>query len=437
MLDHETEELLHSERGPSTAHRWRKCPGSVRLSRGLPNTAGIEAAYGTVFHDFAADCLELGLDPQGFVGDRMEVEGWGELVFDQEMADNMLNGLDLVWAMADVPGAKLIVEERVSLEEWVGENEFGTTDAAIIDPLNWRLVVFDWKYGQGVPVAPERNDQAMLYALGTWSTFARRMFFEALAERIGREEAEQADAAGAPWEDDIEVVIMIEQPRAPGGGGTWTTTVGELLAEGQRIRRDAKLTEDPEAPFNPGPKQCQFCVAAKFNRCTARAAFVLEAFGADFDDLDESAETGEPLTLPEKRSLTPEQRSAVLLNRKLIEKFLDDLHEEAMIDANSRRPVPGMKLVSGRNPPRKWKDEFKAEVMLEHDFAHKAYAKKILSPAAVEDKIGKRAYRTRYSRMVDIGEAKPILVPEDDKRDPLPDITSDFDGLVDDDEPLV
>jgi len=38
---------------------------------------------------------------------------------------------------------------------------------------------------------------------------------------------------------------------------------------------------------------------------------------------------------------------------------------------------------------------------------------------------------------VDIGEAKPILVPEDDKRDPLPDITSDFDGLVDDDEPLV
>lgn len=436
MID-ETEELAHSERGPSTAHRWRKCPGSVRLSRGLPNTAGIEAALGTVFHDFAADCLELGIDPQGFVGDHMEVEGFGDLKFDQEMADSMLNGLDLVWAMADVPGSKLIVEERVDLRDWVGENEFGTTDAAIIDPLNWRLVVFDWKYGQGVPVQPYRNDQAMLYALGTWTSFARKMFFEALAERIGWEEAEIADSQGAPWEEDIEVVIMIEQPRAPGGGGTWTTTMGELLAEGERIRRDAKLTEDPDAPFNPGTKQCQFCLAAKFNRCKARAEFVLQTFGADFDDLDESVETSKPLPIPGTRSLTPEQRTQVLLNRKLIEKFLDDLHAEAMQDAAARRPVPGMKLVAGRNPPRKWKDTFKAEVMLEHDFAHKAYVKKILSPAGVEDKIGKREYVRRYSRLVDIGEAKPILVPEDDKRDPLPDITSDFDGLVDEDEPLV
>jgi len=437
-MSHEDEEQAHSERGPSTAHRWRPCPGSVRLSRGLPNTAGIEAAYGTVFHDFAADCLELGLDPQGFVGDRMWVDeehGW--ITFDQAMADNMLNGLDLVWAMADVPGAKLIVEERVSLEEWVGKGEFGTTDAAIIDPLNWRMVVFDWKYGQGVPVSPEMNDQAMLYALGTWSTFARRMFLEALAERIGWEEAEMADAGGAPWEDDIEVIIMIEQPRAPGGGGTWTTTMGDLLHEGRKIKRDAKRTEDPNAPFNPGPKQCQFCLAAKFNRCKARAEMVLEAAGQDFDDLDDAALTGAPLVMPETRSLTPEQRSAVLLNRKLIEKFLDDLHAEAMQDANSARPVPGMKLVAGRNPPRKWRDEFKAEVLLEHDFAQKAFTKKSLSPTQVEEKVGKRAFKTRYSRMVDIGEAKPILVPDSDKRDPLPDITSDFDGLVDDDEAMV
>ena len=56
------EEDAHSERGPSTAHRWRPCPASVRLSRGLPNTAGIEAAYGTVFHEVAALCLELAGD---------------------------------------------------------------------------------------------------------------------------------------------------------------------------------------------------------------------------------------------------------------------------------------------------------------------------------------------------------------------------------------
>jgi len=434
-MSHEDDEPAHSERGPSTAHRWRPCPGSVRLSRGIPNTAGIEAAYGTVFHDFAADCLELGLDPQGFVGDKMEVEGFGILEFDQEMADNMLNGLDLVWAMADVPGAKLIVEERVSLEEWVGPKEFGTTDAAIIDPLNWRLVVFDWKYGQGVPVSPEMNDQAMLYGLGTWSTFAAAMFEEYLIEEAAAKG--QTFDPNTPWEDDIEVIIMIEQPRAPGGGGTWTTTMGELLAEGRRIRRDADRTMDDDAPFNPGPKQCQFCLAGRANICKARAAMVLNELGNDFDDLEDGFLSGAEMELPHPKSLTPEQRTQVLLHRKLIEKFLDELHEEAYRDAKNRRPVPGMKLVEGRNPPRKWKDTFKAEVMLEHDFAHKAYTKKILSPTQVEDKIGKRTYKVRYARLVDTGEAKPILVPIDDKRDPLPDITSDFDGLVDDDEAMV
>ena len=61
------------------------------MSRGLPNTVGIEAAYGTVFHDYAADCAELGLDPQHFVGDGFDTgDGFGWLEFDQAMADNML-----------------------------------------------------------------------------------------------------------------------------------------------------------------------------------------------------------------------------------------------------------------------------------------------------------------------------------------------------------
>ena len=84
----------------------------------------------------------------------MYVEGFGHMVFDQAMADNMLNGLDYLWAASNSPGSKMIIEKRVSLEEWVGPGEFGTTDAAIVDPLRWRMIGFDWKYGQGVPVSP-------------------------------------------------------------------------------------------------------------------------------------------------------------------------------------------------------------------------------------------------------------------------------------------
>jgi hypothetical protein len=436
-MSDEAEEIEHSERGPSTAHRWRPCPASVIASRGIPNEAGIAAAMGTVFHEYAAICVEFGLDPQGFVGDKMYVKGFGWLTFDQEMADSMLNGLDLLWAMNDVSGAKMIVETKVNLEVWVGPGEFGTADVAIIDVTNWRIIVFDWKYGQGVPVSPDHNDQAILYALGTWSTFARQMFLEAMAEADGWDAAMRAEA-GAPWEDDIEVIIMIEQPRAPGGGGTWVTTMGELLAEGERIRADADASLVPGAPFVPGPKQCQFCPAARVNKCKARAEMLLAEVGQDFDGLEDDFIAGAEMEVPEARSLTPEQRTQVLLHRSMIEKFLDQLHLEAYQDAKSHRPTPGLKLVPGRNPPRKWKDPVRAELMLEHDLAHKAFTKKLLSPTQVEGTVGKRSYQTRFAAMVDLGEAKPILVPESDKRQRLPDITSDFDDLENDDDlPLV
>lgn len=424
-MSDEVEPKAHSERGPSTASRWRKCPGSVRLSRGLPDNAGIDAAHGTVFHEFAAICLELGLDPQGLVGDTLEVPGHGVLEFDQKMADHMLNGLDLLWSLADAPGAVMMVEQRVSLQEWVGPDEFGTTDCSIIDIHNWRLVTADWKYGAGVPVDPKDNDQAILYTLGTWSTFARRMFAEAVLEKHG-------DAAlDAPWEEDIEVIVIIEQPRAEGGGGVWRTTMGHILAEGEKIRRDAKRTEDPNAPVVPGTKQCQFCKAASFNRCLERPKFLLEQVGADFDDLESDFAVNAEPVLSEFSLITPEQRSQILLHRAMFDKLFDDLHAAAYQDAKMDRPVPGMKLVPGRSGARKWRDEAKAELLLKKDFGEAAYKKTLLSPAAVEDEVGKRKFKDRFARMTVQSESKAILVPDTHKKEALKSAASDFDDLED------
>lgn len=413
-----TEEIAHSERGPSSAARWRKCPGSVRLSRGLPDNAGIDAAHGTVFHEFAAICLELGLDPQGFVGVTHEVKGHGKIVFDQAMADHMLFGLDMLWSLADAPGAVMMVEQRVSLEDWVGKGEFGTTDCAIIDVFNWRLVVFDWKYGAGVPVDPQDNDQAILYALGTWSTFASEFFEQAVMGRGGN--------PNDPWEDDIEVMIVIEQPRADGGGGVWRTTMGHILAEGEKIRRDAKRTEDPDAPLVPGTKQCQFCKAASFNRCTERPKFLLKLAGADFDDLESDFEVNAAPMVHSLSAITPVQRSQLLLHRPMFDKLFDDLHAAAYHDAEAGRPIPGMKLVPGRAGARKWKDEDKAEIVLKHDFGDEAFTRKLLSPTSVEEMVGKRKFKERFGRIVTQSESKPILVPDTDKRQALPSAQDDF-----------
>lgn len=419
----ETDDTEHSERGPSTAHRWRVCPGSVELSRGIPNVAGMDAAMGTVFHDYAAMCLEFDADPQEFVGEKMLVKPHGWVEFDQTMANHMLNGLDILWALMAEPGAKWIIEERVPLDNWIGPDEFGTTDCMIVNPVAWKIVVWDWKYGAGVPVDPFKNDQAILYFLGAWDAFAKELFFDHYMAENGGEE--DFDIYSMP---DIPVQVMIEQPRAKGGGGTWTTTVSELLRIGEQIRRDAAETYKSGAAIRPGEKQCKFCPAARVNACEERARYIVESLGSDFDDLDDE---DTPFELP--KALSPEARTKLILARPMIQEFMNQLHSEAFADLQARRPAPGLKLVEGRHPPRKWRDEAKAEIILKHRFAEGAYSKKLLSPTAVNDKLGDSEYDRAIRPMVDYGEAKPEMVPDTDKREALPDLGSDFDDLWEDD----
>lgn len=406
---------FHSKRSPSTAHRWRLCPGSVEEEEGLPDTAGEDAIQGTVFHDYAADCIELGLEPFGLVGDRMLCEDNKYREFTREMATKMLSGLYMFWALADSPGAELFVERRVNLANWIGPDESGTADIFIIDVFKWRLVTGDWKWGAGVPVHPEMNDQGMLYTGGVWDTFAHDRFRDAY------ELGETKDRFGS-WEEarnNIEVVIIIEQPRAPGGGGVWKTDMGFLLKELKRVRKDADATLVPGAPRVPGEKQCQFCKAAYFNTCKARSEYIADMMGVLLDDLADDLAVGAELELYDRRSLTPEQRSQILLNKKLITSWLEKLHEEAMEDAKRGRPVPGMKRVSGRSPARSWRDEEKAKIILEHDFKEEAYSKKLRSPTYVEDEVGKQKYRERFEPLVDVGTPSIILVPENDPRAPV------------------
>lgn len=417
-MDDEIE--AHSSLGPSAAHRYRRCPGSVALEAQVPNKAGIEAAYGTCFHAAAAICLEFGLDPDLLVGMKVDVPPHGKIEFTQTMARHMQPGLDYARAMAG-PDDVTLVERRVNLEPWLGPNQFGTTDYAVISLSQWKIVVFDWKYGAGVPVSPTENDQAILYFAGVWNDYAADMF-DPIAWENGID----------PWDADfcrqIEVQIVIEQPRAPGGGGVWVTNVGELLRRLDQIKIDAERTRDPDAPRIPGPYQCQFCSGKPF--CKEHADYMLSHFGSKLEELDEQFEAGEAITLP--KSISPEVRSQILLHKSMIESWLKDLHAEAYEDAENGRPVPGMKLVDGRRSPRAWKDEAKASVVLSKFLGEDAYTKKLLSPSQVEETVGKAEYRKRYEGFAVLGESKPQLVADEDNREARANRMERFDSAMDD-----
>lgn len=413
----------HSRLSPSSSHRWRRCPGSPNAEAGLPNRSGYEAAEGTVFHHFAALCLEFGFDPEVFLGktypaeyfeivDGEYEERFEDIEFDGEMCDSMKEGLSFLEERMD-EDCHIFVEKKVDLSRWLGPEEFGTSDCGIVDVLNRRITVFDWKYGMGV-VSAKKNDQGILYALGFWATFAEELF--------------DGDST------NIEVDIVIEQPRAPGGGGLWRTSMDWLLREGDKIKKEAAETKKPDAIRIPGEKQCQYCQRAKLG-CDALDDSMQELLS---EALEEMVEEPEKKGARIVRTVDSVKRTRILRNWPLIVRWKEGLHADAISDALAGRPVPDLKAVRGRSPPRKFRESQMdtVELKLAKLFGDSRYKKKLLSPTEVEKSLGKKRFEDSFAAFVTQGEPKTILVPLSDKRDPVKPLEELLDALEIENEEL-
>jgi hypothetical protein len=370
------------------------CPGAPNAEHGLSDKAGQHAAEGTVFHDLVATCLEFGLEPQDFAGTDASADGF-TFTIDDDMVRFARAGLD--WVREHAVGAKLFIETRVDLSSILGEGEGGTADVGIVNVARRKLTVLDWKYGSGVPVSPVENEQLMLYGLGFWHSIAAELF--------------DHDPAG------VTVELVIEQPRAPGGGGVWLTTMESLLEWGADVALKAAATHDPDAPRVAGETQCKFCKARKSPEgCDAYNQHNADLIGLSFDDMDAGIEPD----MPRPADLTPERRAYIVRHSATFTKWLTDVHTQVLADGLAGRPIPGLKVVSGRRPGRKWSDAEKevAKILVGEIGETAAYVRELISPAAAEKQLTPEAYE-RVSRYVEWGEAKPVLAPEEDKRQAL------------------
>ena len=410
-----SEDGEHSLRGPSGAHRWRRCPGSINAERGRPDNARREAAQGTVFHEYAAMCLMFGLEPEDFpLGTIHEQDGF-EIEFDEDMVRYMHDGLD--WVRDNVePGDILLIEKKVDTSRWAGPGQFGTADVIIIKVAARKIKNFDWKYGKGVPVSPIKSDQMYLYNLGAWNDFAEKLF-------RGVDPAE------------IEVEFCIEQPRAMGGGGEWKTTMADCLAEGEKIKEDALATMAPNAPRVPGEKQCLFCKAS--GDCAEQTEYLLSVYGQKFDEIQENIELGIGPAFDDPGKMDLEARSFVLLHKKAFDRWVSRIHELTMHDLRAGREVPLLKAVEGKPGRRVYlpsREEDVKEAMIELVGEDQAFEKKTISPAAAEKLAGKKRVKEKLGALWTQAPGKIILVPLEDKRPPVQDFASKFDDLDDEDE---
>lgn len=364
-----------------------------------------------MFHEIAEWCLRFGLEPHHFeLGFVWKIDGF-EVEFDREMQQCLYAGLDWIDRfMLEHEDAILKVETRVDISPWTGERGArGTSDVIIIVPSKRVMVVFDWKYGR-VDVSPVENDQLILYALGAWASVGSYCF--------------------ADPDENVDVLLKIEQPRIPDGGGEWWTTMHDLLDEGYLIAADAAATNDPDAPRVPDTKQCRYCRAS--GTCGVLAAHNLDVFGLKFEDLDDAiSDDARPPTLPRADDLSAERRSYILLHDTMLTKWLATLHADAMDDALHGRPVPMMKAVEGRKGDRKFvgdDDEIEAEVR--EIMGDEAYEPpKLVSLTAVEAKMGRKAFAERFEGRLSQAKGRPKLVPLSAPGEPIRPVHENFSVL--------
>lgn len=398
----------HATLSASGAHGWMRCYGKLALEKGYGEKSSTFADEGTAAHELASWCLESGQDASAYAGriitvrDAVTAIVAGELVelkpaskfeVDEDMVENVQRYVDIVRGL----GGDLMVEQRVDFSSWIGvPDSFGTSDAIVV--LDRDLVVCDLKYGRGVQVDAEENEQLQLYALGSYSL--------------------------ASLAYDIDTVrMMIVQPRL-NHVSEWAVSVDHLkdfAARAAIAARHAIHQYDGKAEpkLSPGEKQCRFCRAKA--TCPALAAEVREtvSFGvAKADDFSDLTDMNFPVM-----STVPEASLAAAMSKvDLIEQWCKAVRAEVESRLVEGKPVEGYKLVQGRKGARAWVSKDEAEVVLSSLRLKKEqmYDMTVISPTTAEKlfkagDIGPRQW-PKVQALITQAEGKPSVAPAGDKR---------------------
>ncbi|WP_348681614.1 DUF2800 domain-containing protein [Alteromonas mediterranea] len=359
--------MKHSQLGASKAHRWMTCPASVSLEATFPDEESFYAAEGTAAHALAEMCLKSQKPPESYMG--VEVEGF---VVDELMAYFVAMYVDF----CNSQEGKGTIEQRVDYSDWA-DGGFGTADYCVINEGICHVI--DLKYGQGVKVSAQRNEQLMLYALGAMH-----------------------DA-----DEPVDTVQMtIVQPRLD-HIDSYSLAAKDLYCwANEKVKPAARRVFAPDPAFNPSPKACHFCKAKA--TCRALAKHNYELTLSSFDNLEEPLLVQVPHTLnvDEIGNLLPKM-DALIGWAQGVQKHAHKLLMEGGI-------LPDYKLVAGRSQ-RKWVDEQVAEESLIQILGDKAHVSKLVSPAQAEKLLGK----AKAGEVTDLWhkpDGRPTLAPDSDPR---------------------
>lgn len=432
--------MTHAFLSPSGAAAWMRCNAKPYRERDFPDQGNESADEGTAAHFLLDQCLVQNVDAEHFTGLRIKTEDGktefhtsGAYPVGPDMTREIQKVLDL--ARCEAEGATIYPEQQLPIDQFTGEaGATGTADMVIVRGKT--IWVRDLKYGRGVQVFAEGNEQLLIY---------------------GGAALDEFDVAG---ECDT-LVLCIDQPRL-NHFDTWTLSVAEARELLEKIKLTAiYILEAPEElEAVPGEKQCRFCKASA--TCPERTAFTVEAIVGEFVDLGkgfvqvsmiqaekllaqsfgvkpkdvEYDDLGtftvkKPSIRPaleaatERLTTAEDERLATLMDAAdMIEGFAKAVRAEV-----ERRLLKGeftdarYKLVEGRQGARSWKDEEVAEAELKKMRlkVDQMYDFKLISPTTAE-KVLKEANPRKWSKLQPLigrSDGKPSVAPASDKRPAL------------------
>jgi len=354
--------MAHAKLSPSSAHRWTRCPGSVREELKYPDNSGPAALDGTRTHALLEMCLAMlemrlltGMDPELMVG-MTTSDDEGSYTIDADRAKRVKVAVDHVRDL----GGVVTTERRVDPSRLVGRDDLGgTVDVTVI--VGDTVHIIDYKDGI-TPVEAVENEQLVAYALGHLAGY------------------------NLPINGDYPVkrmVLTIIQPKLAMKGlppiTSWELSVESLLSRIGDIVVKAAATDAPDAPLVPGEKQCRFCNAK--GGCAAVNTHVMDALG-----MFQSIDIVQQAAVTEPTEMSNDKLREVIEAAPLLRQLLEASEAEALRRMQMGQTIPGLKVVNGRGS-RAWahtEDEMVVKLKKIGIPAGALYVTKLISPAQAE-----------------------------------------------------
>jgi hypothetical protein len=347
--------------GGSSAKRVMACPGSVALVQKMPpNPSNSHADQGTLLHNAISAILE---------DQSVDVIGtqYKDQVLTQDLYDEkIMVGLSLLDEVDPDKTMEYEVETRVGFGDLL-PGVFGSTD--LMGRIGSKAIILDWKFGTGVAVSAEENEQLMFYAAASMRTPEAQWVFDGATE--------------------IELII-IQPPEIK----RWTTTRARIEQFERDLVKAVTAAGLADAPLKNGD-HCRWCNAKPV--CPIMTGAVDRAVAIKMDAID------------------VDKIGAYLHNADLLEAWIKDLRALAEEMMKKGKPVKGWKMVPKR-ATRSWVKEEDAKVaLLQHLKESEVIETKLVSPAAAEKLLKAQKLKLPDGLTVAISSGNTIA-PESDPR---------------------